>query len=304
MGNNLSSLLTEQRNERSMTIDQQSTKQILTILNQEDQTVALAVQEALPEIESATEVVCDALQNGGRLFYIGAGTSGRLGIIDASECPPTFRTDPEMVKGIIAGGKNAVFKAAEGAEDSSEQGAEDLRLEGLTKKDAVIGIAASGRTPYVKGALQFAGHTGAATISLSCNPDSEISAVARIPIEILVGPEVLTGSTRLKAATAQKMVLNMISTAVMIKLGKVYENLMVDLQASNYKLRQRAKRIVAALTDVPEWQIENVLEASSYDVKTAIVMLETETGAEQARGMLKQANGFVRQAIELIQEKI
>lgn len=304
MGNNLSGLTTEQRNLKTMNIDQYSTKQILAVMNEEDQTVALSVQQALSNIELATEMVYQSLQTGGRLYYVGAGTSGRLGVIDAAECPPTFRTDPEMVKGIIAGGKVALFHAVEGAEDDWEAGMSDLKNERVSKKDVVIGITASGRTPYVIGAVSYANSIGAKTISLTCNEKSELGEAAKISIETLVGPEVLTGSTRLKAASAHKMVLNMISTAVMIKLGKVYENLMVDLKASNYKLEERAKRIVSAITEVSEDQVDKVLLDANQDVKVAIVMVKADVNVDEAKRMLSEKGGLVRQAIERFEEEI
>ncbi len=303
MENKLSSLMTERRNERTMNIDQLSTREIISLMNKEDQSVAKAVEDALPQVEVATEAVYEALKTGGRLLYVGAGTSGRLGIIDASECPPTFRTDPDMVKAVMAGGKKAMFEAIEGVEDNEDEGANDLKTERLTKNDAVIGIAASGRTPYVMGALKYANKVGAKTISLTCNQGSEIACLADHPIETIVGPEVITGSTRLKAATAHKMVLNMISTTTMIKLGKVFENLMVDLNASNYKLIERAKRIVASVTDVSVEEAGLTLSDANQDVKAAIVMIKTNVTYDEAKHVLDVTEGYVRSAITLLEKK-
>lgn len=303
MENKLSSLMTERRNERTMNIDQLSTREIISLMNKEDQSVAKAVEDALPQVEVATEAVYEALKTGGRLLYVGAGTSGRLGIIDASECPPTFRTDPNMVKAVMAGGKKAMFEAVEGVEDNEDEGANDLKTERLTKNDAVIGIAASGRTPYVMGALKYANQVGAKTISLTCNQGSEIACFADHPIETIVGPEVITGSTRLKAATAHKMVLNMISTTTMIKLGKVFENLMVDLKASNYKLIERAKRIVASVTDVSVEEAGLTLSDANQDVKAAIVMIKTNVTYDEAKHVLDVTEGYVRNAITLLEKK-
>ncbi|WP_336511437.1 N-acetylmuramic acid 6-phosphate etherase [Alteribacter salitolerans] len=297
MEQNLSCLLTEQRNTASAGLDLKKTKEILRLMNEEDQKVSRAVHDCLDEIEKTVDLAVDAIQRGGRLFYVGAGTSGRIGVLDAVECPPTFRTPPEMVQGIIAGGNSAMFCAKEGAEDSVEGGARAMEDVKLSKRDIVIGIAASGRTPFVIGALQFANKAGAASVALSCNPSSEIGSVAKISIETIVGPEILTGSTRLKSATAHKMVCNMISTTVMIKLGKVYENLMVDLHASNYKLYERAKRIVHEVTNAKEDVIAEALEKAEHDVKLAIVLIETGASVEQAKERLANANGAVRQAI-------
>lgn len=296
---NLSSLTTEQRNERSRNIDQLSTKEILKTMNEEDRTVADAVKQAIPQIEKSTEMIYESLKNDGKLFYIGAGTSGRLGVIDAAECPPTFRTHPEMVKGIMAGGKDAMFTAVEGVEDDPVAGAKDLEEANFSPNDIVVGIAASGRTPYVIGALKYAKTIGGKTIALTCNKDSELSKAADYAIEVIVGPEVLTGSTRLKAATAHKMILNMITTTTMIKLGKVYENLMVDLNASNYKLKERARNIVATITGVSREKADRVLKEAEEDVKAAIVMIEANVSLKKSRKLLKDCDGFVRKAINL-----
>ncbi|MFC7439829.1 N-acetylmuramic acid 6-phosphate etherase [Laceyella putida] len=297
MKEHLPSLTTELRNERTMQIDSADTLDILRIINEEDQKVALAVQKVLPDVRVAVDFAVQSLSRGGRLIYIGAGTSGRLGVLDAVECPPTFSTPPEWVQGLMAGGEKAFVKAVEGAEDKEEWGERDLREIGLTDKDTVVGIAASGRTPYVIGALKYARRIGAKAVALSCNERARISREADHAIEVVVGPEVLTGSTRMKAGTAHKMILNMISTTTMIKLGKVYENLMVDVNISNHKLKERAIHIIRTVTGVSTEQAIEALEQAHNEVKTAIVMLEAKTTYEGAVERLKQANGYVRQAI-------
>ncbi|MCG7405975.1 N-acetylmuramic acid 6-phosphate etherase [Paenibacillus sp. ACRRX] len=299
MDTNISALLTEQRNPRTMTIDQMSTHDIVNVIHQEDRSVMEAVYRVLPRVEEAVDYVYASLKNGGRLFYVGAGTSGRLGFVDAAECPPTYSTPPELIQAVIAGGSGAVFAAVEGAEDNEAQGAADLSERGLSAADVVIGIAASGRTPYVIGAMQYAQGIGASTVSLTCNDGSAISRFADIKIEVLVGPEVVTGSTRMKAATAHKMILNTISTSVMIRLGKVYENLMVDLNASNYKLQERARGIVMNITEVDYETAASTLAVADQEVKTAIVMLEAGLSAKEARERLELTGGLVRQAIHL-----
>ncbi|MCH1625949.1 N-acetylmuramic acid 6-phosphate etherase [Fredinandcohnia sp. SECRCQ15] len=299
---NITTLTTEQRNNRSGNIDQLSTLEIIKLMNDEDSTVASVVQMVLPQIELAVEAIYHSLKNNGRLFYIGAGTSGRLGVLDAAECPPTFCTPPDMVQAIIAGGETAMFTAVEGAEDSKEQGAIDLKARGFTKSDVLVGIAASGRTPYVIGALQYAQKLGSSTISLACNENAEISQYADHKIEVVVGPEILSGSTRLKSATAQKMILNMLSTTTMIKLGKVYDNLMVDLHASNLKLVERSRRIVMEITGVTYEEAQKILDETNQKVKPAIVMLMAGVSAEKANEVIEQANGFTRKAIELAKE--
>lgn len=296
---NISMLTTEMRNQNSAHIDTMSTMEILKTINNEDKTVAYRVEDVLPEVESAVETVYQSLIRGGRLFYIGAGTSGRIGILDAVECPPTFSTPPDLVQAIIAGGENAFIKAVEGAEDDSTLGAKDLEERNLTSIDVVIGIAASGRTPYVIGALQYAKQVGAKTVSLTSNKNAKISEHADIAIEVETGPEVVTGSTRMKAATAHKLILNMITTSTMIKVGKVYENLMVDLKVSNIKLQERAKSIVSTITGVPYSKAEEMLEITNYEVKPAIVMIKTGATFEQAKGYIQSANGFVRKAIDI-----
>lgn len=296
---NLEKLLTEGRNERTLQIDRASTLDIVTMINQEDHNVAPAVAKVLPAIAQAVDGVVESFKQGGRLFYIGAGTSGRLGILDASECPPTYGTDPELVQGLIAGGTQAVFHAVEGAEDSPEMAQEDLQTRKLTNKDMVVGIAASGRTPYVIGGLQYAKSIGCRTAAVSCTPNSEIGAVADIDIAALVGPEVIMGSTRMKAGTAQKLILNMITTAAMIRTGKVYGNLMVNLEATNKKLIERGKRIVRLATDCSQEQAEQALAACKGNVKLAIIMLLTGVTAAEAMQRLQQNDGVVARSLEV-----
>ena len=299
----LSRLTTEESNPKSTRLDEMSTNEILNTMNEEDQTIALEVQKVIPQIEQTVEKVVSAFKNGGRLIYIGAGTSGRIGVLDAVECPPTFSTSPELVQAVLAGGEGAMFNAVEGAEDNELLGASDLEKLDITENDVIIGIAASGRTPYVKGALIHANSCGATTVSLSSNEHSTISNHADIKIEVVTGPEVLTGSTRLRAATAHKMILNMISTTAMIKTGKVYKNLMVDLNASNFKLRERAKKMVCTITDVSYEQAEAVLEETAYDVKLAIVMIFTDVNRQEAETLIANSNGFVRDAVKLASSK-
>ncbi|WP_062350179.1 N-acetylmuramic acid 6-phosphate etherase [Bacillus kwashiorkori] len=303
MGVILSNLLTEQCNERTRNIDQLEIREIVEMMNNEDQTVSMSVKQVLPDISRSAEIILEAMRDGGRLFYTGAGTSGRLGVLDAAECPPTFRTPHELVQGIMAGGEGAMFRAVEGAEDDPKAGADDLKERKLTEKDVVVGIAASGRTPYVIGALQYAREIGAKTIALACNKNAEISQYADQKIEVLVGPEVLTGSTRLKAATAQKMILNMLSTSVMIKLGKVYRNLMVDLHASNSKLLERARQIVIAITGVDYETAAHYLKLTDQHVKPAIVMIEGKVSYEEANLLLNNAEQSVAKALELLTEQ-
>jgi N-acetylmuramic acid 6-phosphate etherase len=280
-----------------MGIDLMSTREILSTINSEDHLVPDAVGKVIPEIARAVDATVAAFNAGGRLIYIGAGTSGRLGVLDASECPPTFRVPPGMVVGLIAGGLDALVRASEGAEDSAEQGAADLRSVEASGRDVVVGIAVSGRTPYVVGALEYAKGIGAVTVGLTCNPDSAIARMADISIAPVVGPEVLTGSTRMKSGTAQKLVLNMLSTASMIRIGKTYENLMVDLHPSNAKLVARAVRIVMQATDCSAAEAERALEATGNDVKLAILVTLTGQPVEAARASLQQAGGFLRRAI-------
>jgi len=301
---NLSKLTTEQRNQNSMNMDRMSTMEMLAMINEEDKKVALAVEKVLPNVGAAIEVIYRTLQNGGRLFYVGAGTSGRVGVIDASECPPTFMTPPDLVQTVMAGGNDAFFEAVEGSEDSEAQGKEDMQKKEISEKDVVIGITASGRTPYPIGALKYARQLGAYTVSLTCNKESEISSFADCQIEVIVGPEILTGSTRMKAATSHKMILNMISTAAMVKLGKVYENLMVDVHASNYKLKERAKRNIIEITKVSYEKAEEVLNQTNHEVKPAIVMIETGVTMEEAEEAIEKNNGYVRKAIEELTRKL
>lgn len=298
MGVNLDKLVTESRNSNTVNIDSVPTVEMLRMINDEDKTVAYAVEKELDKIAEAVDIIHDRLSEGGRLIYIGAGTSGRLGIIDASECPPTFGTDPEMVQGLIAGGSNAVFRSVEGAEDDKEGGIEDVKSIGLCDKDVLVGLAASGRTPYVVGALEYANKINAATVAVTCNPDSEMARVANISIAPVVGPEAITGSTRMKAGTAQKFVLNMLTTGVMVKLGKVYENLMVDVKASNIKLTERAKRIVSQCAGVQEPEAAKALEETGYDVKLAIFMIKSGLSKEDARKELDQNHGFIKKALQ------
>ncbi|SFA40951.1 N-acetylmuramic acid 6-phosphate etherase [Parageobacillus thermantarcticus] len=294
----LEHLTTEQRNNKTRNLDEMTTEEILQVMNEEDKTVAIAVSKELEQIEKLVQKVIASFRKGGRLIYMGAGTSGRLGILDAVECPPTFGTEKEMVQGLIAGGLEAFTNAVEGAEDNEELAVKDLQSIGLTEKDIVIGIAASGRTPYVISGLRYARQIGAATGSIACNKGAEMSKYADISVEVETGPEILTGSTRLKAGTAQKMVLNMISTASMIGIGKVYKNLMVDVQATNVKLKERAKRIIMQAADVDAETAERYYEAAQGHVKTAIIMILLQCSYEEATERLQKANGFVRRALQ------
>ncbi|WP_117235917.1 N-acetylmuramic acid 6-phosphate etherase [Vibrio maerlii] len=294
----LSHLVSEGRNPETMDIDLLSSLEIVQRINQQDQLVPLAVEKVLPEIALAVDKITEAFKQGGRLIYMGAGTSGRLGVLDASECPPTFGVSDKMVIGLIAGGPEAILKAKEGAEDSPELGIEDLKSIDFTDKDVVVGIAASGRTPYVIGALGYANDIGATTVALSCNPGSPIADIAKIAISPVVGPEALTGSTRLKSGTAQKLVLNMLTTASMIRLGKSYQNLMVDVKATNKKLVARAARIVMQATDCDTLEATQTLEQTDYDVKLAILMILTGLDVTTAKLQLRQQQGFLRRAVE------
>ncbi len=294
----LDKLITESRNNNTVDIDSVSTVEMLRMINAEDKTVAYAVEKELERIAEAVDIIQERLSKGGRLIYIGAGTSGRLGVIDASECPPTFGTDPEMVQGIIAGGRNAVFKSVEGAEDDKDGGITDVKSVGLCEKDVLVGLAASGRTPYVIGALEYANEINAATVAVTCNPDSEMAKVVTTSIAPVVGPEAITGSTRMKAGTAQKLVLNMLTTGVMVKLGKVYENLMVDVKASNIKLTERAKKIVSQCAGVEEEDAKKALEETDYDVKLAIFMIKSGLSKEDARKELDENKGYIKKALQ------
>ncbi|ENM5854280.1 N-acetylmuramic acid 6-phosphate etherase [Vibrio mimicus] len=294
----LSHLVSEGRNPDTMDIDLLSSQEIVERLNQQDKQVPLAVEAVLPQIAQAVDKITAAFKQGGRLIYLGAGTSGRLGVLDASECPPTFGVSDQMVIGLIAGGKEAMFTAQEGAEDNATLGEHDLQQINFSSKDVLVGIAASGRTPYVIGALEYANDLGATTIALSCNPDSPIAEIAQIAISPVVGPEALTGSTRLKSGTAQKLVLNMLTTASMIRLGKSYQNLMVDVRATNRKLIARAVRIVMQATDCQREEAEELLKESHNNAKLAILMHLTGMNYEQATAKLSQSDGFLRRAME------
>ncbi|MGR5143936.1 N-acetylmuramic acid 6-phosphate etherase [Photobacterium sp. DNB23_23_1] len=293
----LTKMVTESRNSASAEIDTLSTIDMLNVINQEDQKVALAVEAVLPEIARAVDAIADAFLQGGKLIYSGAGTSGRLGILDASECPPTFGSKPEQVVGLIAGGHQAILKAVENAEDNREMGAGDLQAINFSRKDVLVGIAASGRTPYVLGAMDYAKSVGATVACISCNPQSPMGQSADIAITPVVGPEVVTGSSRLKAGTAQKLILNMLTTGAMIRTGKVYGNLMVDVEATNAKLVERQKNIVMAATDCSREQAVEALKACDGHCKTAIVMLLAGVDAAEASSLLTESHGFTRKAI-------
>ncbi|WP_377863558.1 N-acetylmuramic acid 6-phosphate etherase [Bacillus sp. R86525] len=294
----LENLTTETRNEKTMNLDEMSTIEFLKVMNDEDAKVAAGVRLAIPQIAKAVEAIVEAKRKGGRLIYIGAGTSGRIGLLDAVECPPTFGTESEEVIGLIAGGKKAFIKAVEGAEDNKGLGIQDLKDINLTNKDIVVGIAASGRTPYVIGGLEYANSIGTQTVAVSCNKGSAIGREANIAIEVNNGPEVLTGSTRLKAGTSQKLICNMLSTASMVGLGKVYGNLMVDLQLTNEKLVERAKHIVMEATSCDYETAELYLSKADNKPKIAIVMILAGFSKEEAIQRLKETQGFIRQAVK------
>ena len=296
--NELNTILSETRNVSTLNIDLLSTDAILQKINEEDQNVALAIKPALPNIAIAVDAIVDAFKNNGRLIYLGAGTSGRLGILDAVECVPTFSVSKDMVVGIIAGGEKAIKVAVEGAEDNQQAAIEDLKAIQFSAKDVLVGIAASGRTPYVISALKYATLMGAKSVAVSCNPDSPISKEADVDICAAVGPEILTGSTRMKSGTAQKLILNMLSTASMIKMGKTYQNLMVDVNASNKKLYARAVLIVMQATDCDEQTASSALQAAGNEAKVAIMMILTGANVNEAIILLKQNNGFLRKAVE------
>ena len=295
----LDQLPTEQRNPNTSQIDRLSTLEMVRRINDEDKKVAFAVEKELDSIAAAVDAIYEALKSGGRLIYCGCGTSGRLGILDAVECPPTFSTDPEMVQGVIAGGEPALFRAVEGAEDNADGGREDMVKLKLECRDILVGIAASGRTPYVLGAMAYAKEIGAVTVAVTCNKQSQMNALADISIGVEPGPEVITGSTRLKSGTAQKMVLNMLSTGAMIRLGKVYGNLMVDVKPTNEKLVRRCVTIVCEATGEPEGKAVQALESCDYHCKTAIVMLLCGKSADEARALLHRADGRVAEALRL-----
>ena len=294
----LSTLITEQRNPNSMHVDSLSALEIVQLMNDEDKQVPLAIEKCLPQIAQAVERIVAAFQQGGRLVYIGAGTSGRLGVLDASECPPTFGVSPEMVKGIIAGGERALRHPIEGAEDSKSQAVVDLQTIQFSSKDVLVGIAASGRTPYVIGALEYAKSLGSVTASIASNPNSAMANIVDIAIDTVVGPEVLTGSSRLKSGTAQKLVLNMLTTASMILMGKCYQNLMVDVQASNEKLKARAIRIVMQATDCDKALAEETLKQADQNAKLAIMMILSGLDRAQAETLLEKHQGKLQLALK------
>ena len=294
----LSTLITEQRNPNSMHVDSLSALEIVQLMNKEDKQVPLAIEKCLPQIAQAVECIVAAFQQGGRLVYIGAGTSGRLGVLDASECPPTFGVSPEMVKGIIAGGERALRHPIEGAEDSKAQAVIDLQTIHFSSKDVLVGIAASGRTPYVIGALEYAKSLGSVTVSIASNPNSAMANIVDIAIDTVVGPEVLTGSSRLKSGTAQKLVLNMLTTASMILMGKCYQNLMVDVQASNEKLKARAIRIVMQATDCDKTLAEETLKLADQNAKLAIMMILSGLDRAQAEALLEKHHGKLQLALK------
>ncbi len=294
----LSTLITEQRNPNSMNVDSLSALEIVQLMNEEDKQVPLAIEKCLPQIAQAVERIVAAFQQGGRLVYIGAGTSGRLGVLDASECPPTFGVSPEIVKGIIAGGERALRHPIEGAEDSKTQAVVDLQTIQFSSKDVLVGIAASGRTPYVIGALEYAKSLGSVTVSIASNPNSAMANIVDIAIDTVVGPEVLTGSSRLKSGTAQKLVLNMLTTASMILMGKCYQNLMVDVQASNEKLKARAIRIVMQATDCDKALAEETLKQADQNAKLAIMMILSGLDRAQAEALLEKHHGKLQLALK------
>ncbi len=293
----LEKLTTEQRNPASEDIDRLSSIEIVQLMNREDATVPEAVGREATAIARAIDAISDCFQSQGRLIYVGAGTSGRLGVLDASECPPTFNTDPEQVVGIIAGGYGALLRSVEGAEDHPEDAKRDLDDVKLTSRDCVVGIATSGRTPYVLAALEYANDLGAMTIGISCNRDSDLQSAARLMITPIVGPEVISGSTRMKAGTATKLVLNMLTTGAMVRLGKTFGNLMVDLRATNEKLRIRSRRIVRQLTDLDDRGAAQLLERCEGEVKTAVVVGRLNISVEEARQRLAQHQGHLRAAL-------
>lgn len=294
----LLNLVTEARNPDSEDIDDKSTEEILHIINRQDQLIADVVKGQIPYIAQAVDILVKAFKAGGRLFYVGAGTSGRLGVLDASECPPTFGTDPQMIQGVIAGGEKALTRAQEGAEDKAHAGGDDLIGRGLTDKDVVCGIAASFRTPYVLGAISKAREIGAKTIYITCNPRENVNIDVDVAICAVVGPEILMGSTRLKAGTATKMILNMLTTAAMAGLGKVYGNMMVDLKMTSRKLEERSKRVVMMTTGVSYERASQLLQAADCHVKTAIVMELAGINKAEAQKRLEENDGFVRRAIQ------
>ena len=298
MSLNLAGMSTETRNSRTMNLDIMTPLEIVTVMNEEDARVPEAIKPQLNNIAQCVTWAAQSIEAGGRLIYMGAGTSGRLGVLDAAECPPTFGVSPDTVVGLIAGGERAFIKAVEGAEDSAELGRQDLVNIGLTSRDLVVGIAASGRTPYVLGGLEYAQNMGCHTVGISCNPGSAVGKAAELAIEVVPGPECLTGSTRLKAGTAQKLILNMISTATMVRCGKAFQNLMVDVVPTNEKLRVRAENIVMEATGVTRERAKEALLQSGDKVKTAILMILVGCGREEAEQKLEKTNGHIREAME------
>ena len=295
--NEIKNLITESRNPATFDIDSKSTLQILKLINSEDKKIPESIEKVIPQIARGVELIVKSFKKGGRFFYIGAGTSGRLGVLDAAECPPTFGTDPKMIKGIIAGGYKCLIRSKEGVEDNFKAGAIDLKKVGLKKQDVVVGIAASRRTPYVLGALKYAKKTRAKTIFVFCNPGKDLKVKPDVTISPVLGPEVITGSTRMKAGTAQKLILNMLTTCSMIKMGKVYQNLMVDLQAKSQKLSERSKRIIMEVTGVNYKQAEKYLRLSGGKVKTTLVMILAKINRLEAEKRLRKAGGFIRKAL-------
>ena len=297
MSQNTKKRITEKRNSKSTKIDQMATNKILKLINEEDKKVAKAVEKEIPQIEKAVKIITEKMQRGGRLFYLGAGTSGRLGVLDAVECEPTFSISPEKVVGILAGGKKAMFKAQENIEDDEKLGRQKISEYNIDEKDTVVGIAASGKTPFVLGALKEANQRNAFGVGLSCTKNSLLTDISDLAITPIVGPEVVTGSTRMKAGTAQKMVLNMLSTTVMIKLGKVYSNLMVDLNATNEKLRVRAQDIFTLITNADNNLAQKYLKETDYELKEAVVMYEKNVDFKKAKELLRKNEGILRRVI-------
>jgi len=294
---------TEQTNPNTAEIDKLPTLEALHIINREDKKVAEAIEMVLPAIARAVDEIVERLERGGRLFYTGTGTSGRLGVLDAAECPPTFGVSPDLVQGLIAGGYDACYKAVEASEDDREAGAKDLQARGFTPDDVVVGIAASGRTPYTIGAVEYARGMGALTICITCNENTALAAAVEIPIEPVVGPEVIAGSTRLKSGTAQKLVLNMLSTMTMVRLGYVTGNRMTNLKTSNIKLRQRATGLVMAECELEEPAAKAALEAANWDLRIAIVMVKTRAGREAAEAALQKSNYTISRAVSLLADQ-
>ncbi len=302
MSVNLSQLVTEQRNPHTLHIDEVPTLEMVRMINQENQAVALAVEKELPKIAEAVDLITARMEQGGRLIYCGAGTSGRLGVLDASECPPTYGVDPGRVIALIAGGEEALLHAIEGAEDSETLCAQELEELGFCEQDILVGIAASGRTPYAIGGMRYARSKGGAVLALTCNPGSEMAALADLAISPVVGPEAVTGSTRMKAGTAQKLVLNLLSTGTMIRQGKVYQNLMVDVQPTNLKLVERAKRIVMEASGCTYEEAARSLEEAGQNPKTAILMQLAGLSAEEASSRLQRCGGHIKRALDLGKE--